>query len=69
MNESNPSDLEFTWSFPNSQGSMNEKTRSNGHISRITWTPRSESDFGNLICTASNTLDNGQCIIRLELGG
>ena len=68
MTESNPSSLDFMWSFPNNQGTQ-EKTRSNGRVSKVKWTPRSENDFGTAICTASNSLDSSQCMIKLELGG
>jgi hypothetical protein len=68
MTESNPSSLDFTWSFPNNQGTQ-ERTRSNGRVSKVKWTPRSENDFGTAICIASNSLDSSQCMIKLELGG
>lgn len=68
MADANPPYLDFTWNFFNSQA-VKERMRSNGFISRISWTPRSEKDFGEITCTASNGLDVGECKMRLELGG
>jgi hypothetical protein len=68
MAEANPPYLDFTWNFFNNQA-VKERMRSNGFISRISWTPRSERDFGEVACVASNGLDVGECKMRLELGG
>ena len=68
MTEANPSNLEFSWSFlKNFENS--EKTRTHGHVSKVSWTPRNHADFGEILCIASNSLDSGECRIKVELGG
>ncbi|CAF0762611.1 unnamed protein product [Brachionus calyciflorus] len=69
MTDANPPYLDFSWNFMNTQNPVQERSRSTGFISRINWTPKSESDFGEITCLASNGLDIGECKIRLELGG
>ena len=68
MSDANPPYLDFTWHFANNQGNK-DRTRSNGFVSRINWTPRYESDFGEVSCVASNGLDTGECKIEIQLGG
>lgn len=68
MTDANPPNLEFSWNFINNHGTR-DKIRTNGYLSKINWTPRSEADFGEVSCVASNTLDVGECRIKLELGG
>lgn len=52
---------------------MKERTRTTGFISRISYTPRSLKDFGDIACRASNGLDpvggSGECKMRVVLGG
>jgi hypothetical protein len=69
MTEANPPYLDFTWNVMSNTGGQGGKIRSNGFISRISFTPRSERDFGPISCMASNGLDLGECKMRLELGG
>lgn len=68
MSDANPPYLDFSWHFTNNQGNR-EKMQSNGFISRISWMPRSENDFGEVSCSASNGLDLGECKMQLMLGG
>jgi hypothetical protein len=68
MTDSNPPYLEFTWNFANSEGSK-DRVRSNGFVSRVNWTPKSEQDFGEINCLASNGLEPGECKMILKLGG
>lgn len=53
----------------NSLSGSKDRIRSTGFISRINWTPRSEKDFGEVSCLASNGLDVGECKLTVELGG
>jgi hypothetical protein len=68
MTDANPSNLEFSWSILKNFENR-EKTRTNGHVSKVSWTPRSLTDFGEILCIASNSLDSGECRIKVELGG
>lgn len=82
MSEANPPYLDFTWTLiqqnPMGSGSPpttapKERTRTTGFISRMSYTPRSHKDFGDIACRASNGLDpiggSGECKMRIELGG
>ena len=74
MTEANPPYLDFTWNLLNSRvgpgdNKDNGRVRSNGFMSRISFTPRSERDFGEIACLASNGLDFGECKMKLQLGG
>jgi hypothetical protein len=75
MTEANPPYLDFTWNVLNTGPSSSDKeiipsrVRSNGFISRVTFTPRSERDFGDVACMASNGVDFGECKMKLILGG
>ena len=68
MTDANPSNLEFSWNFLNNYENR-EKTKTIGHISKVSWTPRNVADFGEILCTASNSVDSGECRIKIELGG
>lgn len=54
--DSNPEPETFKWSFNHSQEPIPEKRfdRKHGGISILTFTPRTELDFGFLTCTATN---------------
>jgi hypothetical protein len=72
MTEANPPYLDFSWNSlnnPNSVDNKENRVRSSGFVSRITFTPRSERDFGDISCMASNGLDAGECRMKLQLGG
>lgn len=69
MTEANPLSFDFSWNFMNTKNPVKERSRSNGLVSRINWTPKSENDFGEITCLASNGFDLGECKIRVELGG
>lgn len=77
MTEANPPYLEFTWTLiQQGEGTSNavkERTRTTGFVSRISYTPRSHKDFGDIACRASNGLEpvsgSGECKMRVELGG
>ncbi len=68
MTDANPQYLDFDWTFTNNQGHK-DRTQSNGFISRVKWTPKKLSDFGEIKCAANNGLDSGECRINLLLGG
>lgn len=68
MSDANPPYLDFSWNFMNNQGNR-EKMKSNGFVSRISWMPRSENDFGEISCSATNGLEDGECKMQLVLGG
>lgn len=69
MTEANPLSFDFSWNFMNTKNAVKERSRSNGLVSRINWTPKSENDFGEITCIASNGFDIGECKIKVELGG
>lgn len=70
MTEANPPYLDFSWTLLNTGSKdVGQRVRSNGFISRISFTPRSEHDFGDIGCMASNGIDFGECKMRLQLGG
>lgn len=68
MTDANPQYLNFKWQFANNQ-IHRDVSQSNGFISRVKFTPKSKSDFGQIKCIANNGLDSGECQMQLALGG
>ena len=70
--ESNPqSDLTFHWVFNTSKEMIDiqqDQMRVNGTTSTVDYIPRTEMDYGNLLCWAENSvgLQSSPCVFQLE---
>jgi len=62
MNANPQDNIDFSWSFNNSANLMDipkGDVKSAGLSSRISYTPRTELDFGTLLCWGENTIGKG----------
>lgn len=72
----NPNKVNFDWTFNNSAEFIRvpggrAHTEKNGTTSKLTYTPRTDKDYGTLMCSASNEVGRQRkpCIFHIILAG
>ena len=72
----NPRGVRFDWTFNNSDAFIQvpgerARTEKNGTPSKLTYTPKTDKDYGTLMCSASNEVGRQRkpCIFHIILAG
>ena len=72
----NPRGIKFDWTFNNSAEFIRVSenrglTVKNGTTSKLTYTPKTDKDYGTLMCSASNEVGRQRkpCIFHIILAG
>ena len=72
----NPNKVKFDWTFNNSAEFIRvpggrAHTEKNGTTSKLTYTPRTDKDYGTLMCSATNEVGRQRkpCIFHIILAG
>ena len=72
----NPRGVRFDWTFNNSDAFIQvpgerARTEKNGTTSKLTYTPKTDKDYGTLMCSASNEVGRQRkpCIFHIILAG
>lgn len=72
--EANPSDVTFRWLFNNSAESIDVASShitKSGTLSIVSYTPRTEMDYGTLLCWAKNSIGDQKvpCVFHIIAAG